>query len=117
MVKAGPPVMGGGGGGKNKCPLCRIEFSQADVVGGAELEKAGGNDAKEEVGAAGLAASASAASSAASTGEEGGKGQMVPPPKVAALLQRCEQGCKERSAFGAIFRHGCVCLSCLFCQW
>lgn len=90
MVKAGPPAVGGGGSGgggsRNKCPLCRVEFSEADVVGGAELEKAGGN-AKEpglegEGGAAGLA-------SAAVVGEEeGGKGGKVPPPKVAALLQR-----------------------------
>lgn len=103
MVKAGPPVQGGGGnsGCKNKCPLCRIEFSEADVVGGAELEKAGGN-AKQleqerggEGGAAGGLASAAvsaAAAGAAGVEEEGGKGVKVPPPKVAALLQRWETG-------------------------
>eukprot|EP00903_Cladosiphon_okamuranus_P011919 g11195.t1 len=96
MVKAGPPVEGGGGSGcKNKCPLCRIEFSEADVVGGAELEKAGGN-AKQleqvgggEGGAAGGPASeaVSAAGATGVEGEGGGKGVKVPPPKVAALLQ------------------------------
>lgn len=91
MVKAGPPVVGGGGcGGKNKCPLCRIEFSEVDVVGGAELERAGGNVTELAPGGGGEEGAAGLASAAAEAGGEdgGGKGEKVPPPKVAALLQR-----------------------------
>lgn len=100
MVKVGPPSMGGGGGGgsgssTNKCPLCRVGFTQADVVGGAELEQAGGNaiaNAKEQEragkdGGVGLASASAAAAAAVVAGVEG-KGARVPPPKVAALLQR-----------------------------
>ncbi|CAM9468043.1 unnamed protein product, partial [Ectocarpus sp. 8 AP-2014] len=85
MVKAGPPVAGGN---KNKCPLCRLEFSQEDVVSGAELEKAGGASqaAGGEEGAAGAVAAAAAAV-AGTTAVEGKGGERVPPPKVAALLQ------------------------------
>ncbi|CAM9404773.1 unnamed protein product [Pylaiella littoralis] len=99
MVKVGPPSIGGGGGGgsgssTNKCPLCRVGFTQADVVGGAELEQAGGNaiaNAKEQEGAGkdggvGLASASAAAAAAVVAGVEG-KGARVPPPKVAALLQ------------------------------
>lgn len=86
MVKAGLPVAGGS---KNKCPLCRIEFSQEDVVSGAELEKAGGASqaAGGEEEAAGAVAAAEAAVPGA-TAVEGKGGGRVPPPKVAALLQR-----------------------------
>ncbi|CAN0458572.1 unnamed protein product, partial [Ectocarpus sp. 12 AP-2014] len=85
MVKAGPPVAGGS---KNKCPLCRLEFSQEDVVSGAELEKAGGASqaAGGEEGAAGAVAAAAAAAPGATTVEGKGVGR-VPPPKVVALLQ------------------------------
>lgn len=85
-------VGGGSSSGRNKCPLCRVEFSQADVVGGAELEQAGGNaNAKQQqqggVGEGGGAGLAAVGAAAVAAGEEG-KGVRVPPPKVAALLQR-----------------------------
>ncbi|CAN0019727.1 unnamed protein product [Laminaria digitata] len=71
---------GGGGGGDSKCPLCRTNFRLSDVIGGAELETAGGSkqEKKEEE----------------EKGEVGGGKEMgmgmgmgTPPPKVAALLQ------------------------------
>lgn len=71
---------GSGGGGRvdSKCPLCRTNFTSADVVGGAELApaEASKEEREEEEKGKGKA------------GGEEGMGTRTPPPKVAALLQR-----------------------------
>ena len=68
---------GGGGGGDSKCPLCRTNFSSSDVIGGAELETAGGSKRNKEE---------EEEEEEKGVGVEMGVG--TPPPKVAALLQR-----------------------------
>lgn len=87
MAKAGPPSASGGSAGfggksKSKCPLCRVEFSPADVVGGAELEKAGGNEQEAE-----QHPQQQQRRRQEEAVSDGGAAK-VPPPKVAALLQR-----------------------------
>lgn len=65
---------------KSKCPLCRTSFSSADVVSGAELESAGASNIKTQEGE-------NVKQEAVREPVEAEAGD-VPPPKVAALLQR-----------------------------
>lgn len=74
---------GGSSGGHSKCPLCRANFTSADVVGSAELEIAGGKAKMgEEVdGEKGCRVPDGAMVQVPET-------MKVPPPKVLALLRR-----------------------------